>query len=152
MGWASSSRIENAARVATTKPAANASAERGRRTGPGYVNQSGATTSVANFVQPAKAAKIPRPHAELASQKPQIRKTGTIESFVFDISTYVVKGNADHASARAPASSGPPKRKPTSAMPSRQRKSNSTDVNFTAGSLSHFPDQPKIPYPGRYAS
>ena len=88
---------------------------------------------------------MPRAQAELAKTKPQIRKTGTIESFVLDMSTYVVKGNADQASASAAASGGPPYRKPTSASPSRQRKSNSTDVNFTAGRVSHLPDQPKSP-------
>src|SRR6478752_5145706 len=138
--------------LAAMKAAANASAGRGRFTGPGYVSHIGATTSAPNFVQPESATATPRDHAELAKMKPQIRKTGTIASLVFDISTYVVNGNADHASASAPARAAPPYRKPTSAIPSRQRKSNNTEVNFTAGSVSHFPDQPKIPYPGRYAS
>jgi hypothetical protein len=73
--------------VASAKPAANASAGRGRRTGPGYVSQSGAATSVANFVQPDSATAAPRAQAELANTRPQIRKTGTMASFVFDINT-----------------------------------------------------------------
>jgi hypothetical protein len=34
--------------------------------------------SVANFVQPDNATEIPRAQGELASQKPKMRKTGTI--------------------------------------------------------------------------
>ena len=64
--------------------------------------------SVANFVQPDNATEIPRAHGELASQKPKMRKTGTIASFVFDIETYWVNGNAAHAKARAAPSQRPP--------------------------------------------
>ena len=71
--------------MASTNPAANASCGRGLRSGPGYVSHIGATTSVANFVQPDNATQAPRNHGTFTSQKPKIRKTGTIASFVFDI-------------------------------------------------------------------
>jgi hypothetical protein len=56
------------------------------------VSQSGATTSVANFVHDDKATKVPRAQAELASQKPQIRNAAGIASFVFELATYWVNG------------------------------------------------------------
>ena len=93
--------------MASTNPAANASCGRGRRSGPGYVSHIGATTSVANFVQPDSATLAPRNHGTFTSQKPKIRKTGTIASFVFDIDTYCVNGNAAHANASAAPSQRP---------------------------------------------
>ena len=121
-------------------------AGRGRRhwIGPGYVSHIGATTSVANFVQPESAAAAPRASGELASHSPKMRNTGTIASFVFDIDTYCVKGNAAHANTSAAPSQRPPKRRPTSPSPSAQRTSKMIDVRCTAGRLSHFPDQPRI--------
>src|SRR6266545_1270789 len=93
---------------------------------------------------PGNATATPRAQAELTSQKPQMRNTGTIESFVFDIDTYCVKGYAAQANANAAASHGPPNRKPTRPSPSRQRTSKRIEVRWTAGRSSHFPDQPRI--------
>jgi hypothetical protein len=107
------------------------------------VSQSGATTSVANFVQPDNATAAPRSHGELASQNPNTRNTGTIASFVFDIDTYAVKGKAAQAKASAAPSHWPPNRKPTRPIPIMQSTSKITEVRCTAGSLSHFPDQPR---------
>src|SRR4051794_33374276 len=106
-----------------TNPAANASAGRGRRTGPGYVSQSGATMSGANFVTPERATETPRAQGELASQNPKMRKTGTIVSFVFDIDAYCVNGKAAQANTSAAPSQRPPKRKPTSPSPAAQSTS-----------------------------
>jgi len=72
------------------------------------VSQSGAVTSVANLVQPDSAERMPRDQGELASHSPKTRNTGTIASFVFDIDTYWVKGNAAHANASAAPSQRPP--------------------------------------------
>jgi len=52
----------------------------------------GATSSAANFVQPASAAKPPRAHGEVTSHRPQIRNAGSSESFVFELDAYCVKG------------------------------------------------------------
>src|SRR5262245_6687570 len=89
-GFGSSSRIENAASVATRNPAANTSVGRSRRSG--YEAQSGATSSEPNFVQPDNAAPTPRAAGHVASQKPQIRKSGGSASFVFELETYCVNG------------------------------------------------------------
>src|SRR6478735_710690 len=99
---------------------------------------------VANFVQPESATEAPRAQGEVASQKPKMRKAGTIASFVFDMETYCVNGNAAQAKASAAPSQRPPKRKPTSPKPSAQSTSKMIEVRCTAGSLSHFPDQPRI--------
>ena len=72
------------------------------------MSQSGAVTSVANFVQPDSADRAPRDQGELASHSPKIRNAGTMASFVFDIETYWVKGNAAHANASAEPSQRPP--------------------------------------------
>ena len=53
----------------------------------GYESQSGASSSAANFVQPASATAAPRAQADDASQKPQIRNAGMIASFVFEFET-----------------------------------------------------------------
>src|SRR6266700_2929971 len=87
-GSGASNRIEKAARVAAAKP--NAKPRLGLR--PGYVSQSGATSRDANFVQPDSAARTPRAAGLEASQKPQTRKHGMIESFVFEFETYCVNG------------------------------------------------------------
>src|SRR2546421_611543 len=139
----SSSNTENAAAVASTNPPAKAPSRRGRQQSSGYVSHIGATTSVANFVHDESAAKIPRAHADVMSQKPQIRNAAGIESFVFELDTYCVNGSAAHAKGSAAASIGPPNRKPTRPRPTRQRRSTTIDVRCTAGSLSHFPDQPR---------
>ena len=65
-GLGSSSTTENATRVAATNPATKR--PDGRRSG--YVSQSGATTSEANFVQPESAPATPRATGDDASQKP----------------------------------------------------------------------------------
>ena len=58
----------------------------------GYVAQSGATISAANFVQPASAPNQPRRNGEVSSRKPKIRNAGGIVSFVFEFETYCVNG------------------------------------------------------------
>src|SRR3982074_1083894 len=105
--------------------------------------------SGANFVQPERATEIPRDQGELASQKPKMRKAGTIVSLVFDIEAYCVNGNAAQANTRAAPSQRPPWRKPASPRPSAQSTSKMSEVRCTAGSLSHFPDHPRIQYPGK---
>src|SRR6476661_3144626 len=112
----------------------------------GYVAQSGATMSAANFVQPESAAKTPRPAGDVTSQNPQMRNAGMIESFVFEFDAYCVNGYAAHANASVAASVVPPKRKPTSQSPSRPSRSKAIAVNCTEGKCvtGHFPFQPKI--------
>ncbi len=56
------------------------------------MSQSGASSSTANFVQPASATATPRAAGDDASQKPQTRRAGMIASFVFAISVYAVNG------------------------------------------------------------
>src|SRR5262252_3968570 len=113
--------IENAASVASTKPAAaRTTCSRVMR----YVIHIGATSSAANFVQPASAENAPRAHGDVNNQKPQMRNAGNSASFVFELDAYCVKGYAAHANASVPANSGPPKRKPTSASPRMQIRSN----------------------------
>jgi hypothetical protein len=56
------------------------------------VSQSGATTSVANFVALASATAAPRATGDEASQNPQTSTAGMIASFVFESSVYVVNG------------------------------------------------------------
>ena len=138
--------------MAVAKPATNASGRDGRRRTSGYVSQSGATTSVANFVHDDSATKMPRAQAELASQNPQIRKAAGIESFVFELATYWVNGYAAQANMSTDASKAPPNRKPTRPRPMRQTMSTATAVIRAAGRLSHLPDQPAIQYAGRYDS
>src|SRR5262249_8243028 len=91
-GFGSSRRIENAASVATRNATRKKAFSRQRLKECGYESQSGATSSAANLVQPASATKAPRPHGELTSQKPQIRRAGMMASFVFEARTYAVKG------------------------------------------------------------
>jgi len=55
------------------------------------------------LVQPDRAAAPPRNAGEDASQSPQIRKAGTIESLVFEFETYCVNGYAAHAKANRAA-------------------------------------------------
>src|SRR3954449_8075020 len=129
---------ENATKVAARKP--RTKRRDGRR--PGYVAQSGATISDANFVQPESAAKIPRAAGRETSQKPQMRKAGMIASFVFEFDAYCVNGYAAHANASVAPSGTPPNRSPTNQSPSRQRMSNAMAVKCAAGSESHFPPQP----------
>ena len=52
----------------------------------------GATSSAANFVQPASAEKTPRAHGDVTSQKPQMRNAGSSASFVFALDAYCVNG------------------------------------------------------------
>ena len=83
----------------------------------GYASQSGASSSAANFVQPASATAAPRAHGEEASQKPQIRNAGMIASFVFEFETYSVNGyaaqaNASVAARRVPAEATADEREP----------------------------------------
>src|SRR5689334_23202835 len=87
-GEGSSRSTENAASVATTKPAANRHEIRRE----GYVSQSGTTMSDANFVQPESAANAPRHTGTVTSQKPQMRNAGMIASFVFEFEAYCVNG------------------------------------------------------------
>src|SRR5438105_1797686 len=127
MGCGSSRRIEKAAAVATANPAAYAAVRRGRHRASGYVSHIGATTSVANFVHDDSATKIPRAHADVTSQKPQMRNAAGIESFVFEFDTYCVNGYAAHANGNDAPSNGPPNRKPTSASPTRHAMSKAID-------------------------
>jgi len=85
----------------------------------------------------------------VTSQKPQIRKSGGSASFVFELETYCVKGYATQANASVTARRVPPKRRPTSARPSRQSRSKRIELRWAAGRSSHFPVQPRIRYPGR---
>ena len=87
-------RTENASTVATANPPAKKAADRRLQLSrqSGYVIHRGATTSETNFVHPERARKNPRLNAELASQKPKIRKAGWIASFVFELETYWVNG------------------------------------------------------------
>src|SRR5689334_3940393 len=141
-GDGSSRSTENAASVATRKPTAN----RQEMRRDGYVSQSGATMSDANFVQPESAANAPRQNGTVTSQNPQIRNAGMIASFVFEFDAYCVNGYAAHANASVAASVVPPKRKPTSQSPSRHSRSKAIAVNCTEGKCvtGHFPFQPKI--------
>src|SRR5439155_18385094 len=132
-GLGSSSRIENAATVATRKPPRKTSFWRGRPSESGYEAQSGATSSGANLVQAASAEKTPRANAEVTSQKPQISKSGGSASFVFEFDTYWVNGQAAHANASVTASRAPPTRKPIKASPTMQRTSKITAAKCDAG-------------------
>ena len=81
--------IENAASVASANPAAARTiCSRVIR----YVIHIGATSSAANFVQPASAEKMPRAHGDETSQKPQMRNAGSSASFVFALDAYCVNG------------------------------------------------------------
>src|SRR5439155_19012243 len=122
--FGSSSSTKNDATVATTKPAANApSRRRVTRTPSGYVAQSGTTRSAANFDQLASAENIPRAHDEVSNKKPQIRNAGRIVSFVLELDTYCVNGDAAHEKASDAPSSGPPSRSPTRPSPTRPTRS-----------------------------
>src|SRR5689334_12549838 len=87
-GDGSSNTTENTTSVVAT----NATRNRADGFPFGYVAQSGATISDANFVQPESAPKTPRPTGDVTSQKPQIRNAGMIESFVFELDAYCVNG------------------------------------------------------------
>src|SRR5207247_7844401 len=117
---------------------------RGRARASGYEAQSGASSSGANFVQPESATAAPRAAGDVTSQKPQIRNSGGSASFVFELETYCVKGYATQAKASVTASRVPPKRRPTSANPSTQRRSNRIELRCAAGRASHFPLQPGL--------
>src|SRR5687768_9132650 len=93
--FGSSSRIENASAEPTRKPTRKRATRRVFHSG--YVAQSGATTSAANFVQPASAAKPPRSAGCPAKKKPNTSSAGKIVSFVFEFDAYCVKGYATHA-------------------------------------------------------
>src|SRR5690348_13917779 len=139
-GFEAKSRTEKARSVAATKP--QAKPRLGLR--PGYVSQSGAISSDANFVQPDRAANTPRAAGLETSQKPQTRKHGMIASFVFEFETYWVKGYAAHANASTAPRRWPPKRSPTRKRPSNVRRSKAIAVKCDAGRSSHFPLQPRI--------
>src|SRR5438093_1406192 len=94
----------------------------------GYVSQSGATISDANFVQPDTTARIPRPTGREISQKAQTRKHGMIASFVFEFETYCVNGYAAHANASTAPSRRPPNRSPTNQRPRMVRRSKRIEV------------------------
>src|SRR5207237_5531671 len=123
---------------------AKTSFSRGRARASGYEAQSGATSSGANFVQPASAAKAPRAAGDVTSKKPQIRNSAGNASFVFELETYCVNGQAAQAKASVTARRLPPKRRPTSPSPSRQRASATTAAKCAAGRSSHLPLHPKI--------
>ena len=74
---------------------------------------------------------------------------GWIMSFVFELDAYCENGQATQANASVAASSRPPKRSPTSQSPTRQSRSQRIDVAWAAGSVSHFPLQPKTQYAGQ---
>ena len=120
------------------------SARRGRVFHSGYVAQSGATTSAANFVQPASAAKPPRSPGDAAKQNPQISNAGRIASFVFELDAYCVNGYAAHANGerrREPLAAEAPARRARGRA--TQRTSNASEVKCAAGRSSHLPVQPK---------
>src|SRR5690349_13578527 len=114
--------MEKTASVPAANPAANLPLGRPD----GYVSQSGATMSVANFVQPETAASTPRAAGLDTTQKPQTRKHGMIASFVFEFETYCVNGYAAHANASTAPSRRPPKRSPTNHSPRIVRRSKRT--------------------------
>src|SRR3989440_517478 len=86
--------MEKATTVAARNPPRKTSFSRGRARESGYEAQSGATSSGANFVQPASAEKAPRANDDVTSQKPQIRKSGGRASFGFEFDTYCGNGHA----------------------------------------------------------
>src|SRR5205823_10439418 len=141
-GCGSSRRIEKTPSVAARKAPRKTSFWRGWARASGYDAQSGASRSGANFVQPESATAAPRAAGQVTSQKPQIRNSGGSASFVFELETYCVNGYATQAKASVAASLVPPKRRPTSARPSRQRRSNAIELAWAAGSVSHLPLQP----------
>src|SRR3954452_10370440 len=143
-GSAPSRRIENATALATRKAPTKTSFARGRARASGYEAQRGASSRGANFVQPESATAAPRAAGEVTSQKPQIRKSGGSESFVFELDAYSVKGEASHAKASVTASRVPPKRSPTSPTPKTQSSSKRIELKWAAGRSSHFPLQPRI--------
>src|SRR5204863_4882816 len=142
-GCGSSRRIEKTASVATRKAPRKTSFWRGWARASGYEAQSGASRSGANFVQLEIATAAPRAAGQVTSQKPQIRNSGGSASFVFELETYCVNGQAAQANASVTPRRGPPKRNPTSARPIRQRMSNVIDAACAAGKVSHLPLQPK---------
>src|SRR5947207_9042685 len=143
MGLGCRSSRESETRSASTSPPRNTSFWRGLANASGYEAQSGATSSGANFVQPDKAERNPRANDEDTSRNPQIRNSGGSASFVFELETYYVNGQAAQANASVTPRRGPPKRNPTSARPLRQRMPNVIDAACAAGKVSHLPLQPK---------
>ena len=115
----------------------------------GYVSQSGASSRVANFVQPDSATATPRENDEVQSQKPHTRSAGMIASFELEFSVYAVKGNASQPKASAIPSPCPPKRRPTRKSPKTAIRSNAIAVAWAAGSESHFPFQSRTRTAGR---
>ena len=83
-GSGSSSRMRKRRERRADERRARSASRAGSRQPFGYVSHSGASSSAANFVQPASATAAPRAQAEEASQKPQIRNAGMIVSFVFE--------------------------------------------------------------------
>jgi hypothetical protein len=71
-----------------------------------------------------------------------------IVSFVFAFRAYAVNGYEAHANARIAASRAPPNRRPTRTRPRTASRSNAIDVACAAGSVSHFPLQPKTSVAG----
>ena len=115
--FGSSSRIENAASVAATKRSRRSSARRRPARPLGYVAQSGATTSSdANFVQPASAAKAPRAPASV--DEPEAPDQERRQDRVVRVRARGVLRERDTPPTRtraSPPSRWPPKRQPTSA-------------------------------------
>ena len=104
-GFGSSSSTENASERRDGEAGEEAEHSAAGRARPGTTAQSGATSSGANFVQPASARNAPRAQRRPStSQKPQIRNAGRIASFVFDLDAYCVNGYAAHANASVAAS------------------------------------------------
>ena len=140
-GLGSSSTTENAASVAASE-ARRRSAATGRRSG--YVSQSGATTSDANFVQPESAherAAADRRRDEPEAPDEEARHQRVVRVRARRVLRERIRGPREREhGARAAA---PPKRRPTSHSPSMQRRSNAIDVKCAAGSESHLPLQPK---------
>src|SRR5690349_4152514 len=102
-GFGSRKRTENATSVASAKPATNRSLSRPKRRASGYESQSGATSRLANFVQPDNAAEAPRASGHVTRIRPRMRKKGGIASFVFELETYCVNGYAAQATAKVAA-------------------------------------------------
>ena len=64
-------------------------------------------------------------------------------SFVFELEAYWENGQAAQAKASAAPSCAPPNRLPANQRPTMQIRSQRIEVACTAGSVSHFPLQPK---------
>ncbi len=106
------------------------------------MSQSGARSSEANFVQPARAMDAPRATGEEQSQNPQIENRG--HDRVVRVRVHRVGGERERRSSRTRGrrrAAVPPKRRPTRSRPRTASRSKAIAVACAAGSVSHLPDQ-----------